>query len=131
MIGEKKKQFSGLWWFVPSALAAGTVNGLLGAGGGVIMLYLVKAVLTGKEQGEGAQKDVFASVVAIMLPVSVISALSYRANGNLDMERMSTLILPALAGGMIGAYLTDKLPSRVIRGIFALLVIVSGIRMIL
>lgn len=130
MIREKNKQFLILWWFVPVALSAGAVNGLLGAGGGVIMLYLVRYCLGREDDGEMVQKDTFASVVAIMLPVSVISAMSYAARGNLDMDEMKILVLPALVGGVIGAYLTDKLPSRVIRGIFALLVIVSGVRMI-
>ena len=131
MIGEKNKQLLKLWWFVPSALIAGAVNGLLGAGGGIIMLYLIKYCLEREYGGEAAQKDAFASVVAVMLPVSVISSLSYGAKGNIDMDRMGNLILPALIGGMIGAYLTHKLPSRIIRGIFALLVVVSGVRMIM
>lgn len=131
MIGEKNKQLLKLWWFVPSALIAGAVNGLLGAGGGIIMLYLIKYCLEREYGGESAQKDAFASVVAVMLPVSVISSLSYGAKGNIDMDRMGNLILPALIGGMIGAYLTHKLPSRIIRGIFAFLVVVSGVRMIM
>ena len=112
-------------------LMAGITNGLLGAGGGVLMMYVVKAVLIGKDDTKNVQKDAFASVVAIMLPVSVVSAISYAARGNLPMDLMVVLTVPALVGGVIGAYLTDKLPTRVIRGVFALLVIVSGVRMIL
>ncbi len=131
MISNKNGYLAKLWWFVPATLAAGAVNGLLGAGGGVIMLYLVRAVLRMNGDGEAVQKDTFASVVAIMLPVSIVSAISYAAKGNISMEEMQILTLPALVGGVIGAYLTDKLPSRVIRGIFAVLVIISGIRMVL
>lgn len=94
------------------------------------MLYVIKAVLSLGE-GEGdVGKDTFASVVAVMLPVSLISAISYGAAGNVSMKEMQILTLPAIVGGIIGAYLTDKLPTRVIRGIFAVLVIVSGVRMI-
>lgn len=118
-----------LWWFVPAALMAGVVNGLLGAGGGVIMLYLVRAMLRQRGDGEGEQKDAFASVVAIMLPVSIISALSYAARGSLDMRELQILTVPALVGGVIGAFLTDRLPVRVVRLVFGILVIVSGVRM--
>ncbi|MBE6708223.1 MAG: sulfite exporter TauE/SafE family protein [Ruminococcaceae bacterium] len=130
MITKKLKYSARLWWFVPATLAAGVINGLLGAGGGVIMLYVVRAVLKGRGDMEAVQKDTFATVVAIILPVSVVSAISYASKGNLNMDIMGVLTIPALIGGIIGAYLTDKLPSRVVRGIFALLVIISGVRMI-
>lgn len=130
MLSNKKAYFRDALWFVPAAALAGVVNGLLGAGGGVIMLYVIKAVLS-RRAGEGdVGKDTFATVVAVMLPVSLISAISYGAAGNVDMTEMQILTLPAIVGGIIGAYLTDKLPTRVIRGIFAVLVIVSGVRMI-
>lgn len=130
MASEKSKVISAVRWFAPAALAAGIVNGLLGAGGGAIMLYLVRAYLRHEEDGEAAQKDAFASVVAIMLPVSVISAVSYASRGSLDVNEMRILTIPALAGGIIGAYLTDRLPAKTIKGIFAVLVIISGIRML-
>ena len=117
------------WWFVPVCLAAGVINGLLGAGGGVIMLYALSYLLR-KKGGAESGRDAFASVVAVILPVSMISALSYAARGNIDMTKMQVLIIPALVGGIIGAYLTDKLPTKLIRGIFAVLVIVSGVRMV-
>ena len=117
------------WWFVPVCLTAGVINGLLGAGGGVIMLYALSYLLR-KRGGNDAGKDAFASVVAVILPVSLISALSYATRGNLDMTKMQVLIIPAIVGGVVGAYLTDKLPTKVIRGIFAVLVIISGVRMV-
>ena len=132
-ISEMKYKFNDIlktaWWFVPATLAAGVINGLLGAGGGVVMLYALSYLLR-KRGSADAGKDAFASVVAVILPVSMISALSYASRGNIDMTKMQVLIIPALIGGMIGAYLTDKLPTRIIRGIFAVLVIISGVRMI-
>lgn len=130
MTDKKKEMLRTAAWFVPATLAAGVINGLLGAGGGVIMLYLVRAILFRKGKDEGAQKDAFATVVAVILPVSAVSAVSYAAAGNLDMNELRVLLLPALAGGLFGAYLTDRLPSRIIRWIFAVLVIVSGVRMV-
>lgn len=131
MKSNKFGYMSGKWWFIPAALAAGVINGLLGAGGGVVMMYLVRAVLKQRGDGEDVQKDAFATVVAIMLAVSLVSAITYGANGNLSMEKMQNLTFPAIVGGVIGAYLTERLPARTLRGIFALLVIVSGIRMVM
>ena len=107
---------------VLAGLFAGVVNGLLGAGGGVIMLYLVQYVM-GKESE--SQKDAFASVVAVILPVSIVSAVSYGAAGNIDMSMIQVLAIPALVGGALGAYLTDRLPCGIIRGVFAILLIIQ------
>lgn len=129
-MSDNTAKYTGTLWFIPAVLAAGAVNGLLGAGGGVIMLYVVKAALGKSGDSEATGKDIFATVVAIMLPVSVVSAMTYAVKGNFDFEELKILILPALAGGVIGAYLTDKLPTDVIRMIFAFLVVISGIRMV-
>ncbi len=115
-------------WFVPLCFTAGVINGLLGAGGGVIMLYVIGAYLKGK--GEESGKDAFATVIAVILPVSAVSAVTYALRGAIDMDVMQVMFVPAIAGGILGAYLTDRLPTKVIRGIFAVLVIVSGIRLI-
>lgn len=129
-IPDKKRYFRDIWWFVPAVVIAGAVNGLLGAGGGIIMLYVIRAVLSRREGDGDVQKDTFASVVAVMLPVSLISAISYGIKGNVSMDEMQILTLPAIVGGIIGAVLTDRLPVRVVRIVFAVLVIISGVRMI-
>ena len=129
MIQKNKDLLKCALWFVPSVFAAGVINGLLGAGGGVILLYVFSALFR-RRGGDDKAKDSFATVISVILPVSLMSALSYAARGNIDMDRMQVLVIPAIAGGITGAYLTDKLPTKVIRGIFAVLVIVSGVRMV-
>lgn len=113
--------------FASAAFVAGAVNGLLGAGGGVVMLYLIRYYLGG---GETAERDSYADVVLVMLPVSLVSSISYAARGNIDFSKMAVLAIPALVGGGIGAYLVRRLPTFVIRAIFAVLVIFSGARML-
>ena len=130
MIRKKRGIIKTVLWFVPATLAAGVINGLLGAGGGVVMLYVIRAILGHSEDAESASRDAFATVVAVILPVSVVSAVTYGARGNLDMDVMQVFAVPALVGGIVGAYLTDRLPTRLIKGVFAVLVIVSGVRMI-
>ena len=114
---------------MPSVLAAGAINGLLGAGGGVVLLYVFAALLR-RRGDKDSGKDAFAGVIAVILPVSLMSALSYARRGNIDMDKMQVLVIPAIVGGIVGAYLTDKLPVKIIRGVFAALVIISGVRMV-
>lgn len=116
--------------FAAVSLAAGMVNGLLGAGGGVIILYLIRAQMRKESAQGGGERDCFATVVAVMLPVSLASALSYASRGNIDFTQVTPLVIPAIVGGTLGAYLTDKLPTTAVRAVFALLVIFSGIRML-
>lgn len=137
MIGEERgslRAFPGVL-FAEVSLAAGVVNGLLGAGGGIIILYLIRAQNRKRQAdgitGDGGERDSFATVVAVMLPVSLVSALSYASRGNIDLAQMAPLAIPAMAGGTLGAYLTDRLPVAAVRAAFALLVIFSGIRMLL
>jgi len=112
------------------SFVGGIVNGLLGAGAGVFLLYLFRWMLKrGKWDGD-RDKDAFATVVLTVLPLSIVSSITYAVSGRLDTAELRILILPAVAGGFLGAILTDKLPAGVIRAVFAVLVIISVIRMV-
>ena len=115
------------------ALAAGITNGLLGAGGGIILIFVLAPALGGLyEKGEEFYKrrDLMAISLSVMLPVSAVSALRYGLKGMLDMEFIPKIILPAIIGGIIGGILLDKLKENFIMKLFAFLVIYSGLAMI-
>ena len=115
------------------ALAAGIINGLLGAGGGIILIFVLAPALGGLyEKGEEFYKrrDLMAISLSVMLPVSAVSALRYGLKGMLDMEFIPKIILPAIIGGIIGGILLDKLKENFIMKLFAFLVIYSGLAMI-
>ena len=130
----RKIEYKKLRLIVPVSLFAGVLNGLLGTGGGVIIVYLFRYLYRKYPEGgdiENAEKDSFASVVAVILPTSLISALTYAAKGQVYFDELARLIIPSLIGGMTGAYLTDKLDTRALRAVFTLLILYSGTRMIL
>ena len=108
--------------------SAGLANGLLGAGGGIIVTYALARLL--REQNASA-RDVFANVVAAMLPMTTVSAVVYALNGNLDLKDASPFLLPAVIGGVIGALLLGRINTHWLKKIFAALVLFSGVRMIL
>lgn len=109
-------------------IAAGFINGFLGAGGGIILLSMFRR-LNPNKNSEGARDD-FASVVAAVLPLCVVSAINYSSRGSLDMNLFLRFIPGALVGGVVGAYLTDKIDTRILKNIFALIIIIAGINMI-
>lgn len=113
---------------------SGLVTGLLGAGGGIITVYLLRRILTeASKEGriEVTEKDILANSLAVTLPVAAVSASVYAIKGNLSGINLSVYILPAVIGGICGAYLLNKLNRKLVSLIFAALVIYSGASMLL
>lgn len=116
------------WLFILIGLLAGATNGILGAGGGIIVTYFLSHSLTDEQRKENG---VFANAVATMLPLSVISFCIYLAKGYITLDNtFFTLVPSALVGGIIGAFLLTKLHLRVVKMIFSTLVIICGVMMI-
>ncbi len=113
---------------------AGFTNGLLGTGGGILLvLILATQVKHAKSRPVSLpleQRDIYANALAVMLPISVFSALQYAHAGTLDIGAFSPMILPSLAGGVIGGILLDRLKLSFLQRMFALLILISGVLMI-
>jgi len=65
-----------------------------------------------------------------MLPISAISAAMYGMRGAVDLRELDILILPAIAGGLIGALVLDKINTKWLRLLFAAIIIYSGLTML-
>ena len=108
-------------------LVAGFLNGLLGAGGG-IPLVVGLSHLFGKKVANG--RRFFTTALAVMLPLSLFSAYCYAQNAPLPQDLVWGLFWPALLGGCVGAWLLDRIPTGVLRHIFATVVALSGVLML-
>ncbi len=110
-------------------LAAGMVNGLLGAGSGVVLVWALRRVLGDKRQ---SARDIFANATAIILPISLFSLLSYgRADALPSSAALAPYILPGAVGGLLGAWLLGRLPETLVQRIFGAVVLASGVIMLL
>ena len=111
-------------------LLAGFCNGLLGAGGGIILVFTLGALVG--EDSE-ARRSIYANALAVMLPLSIFTLMRYAGSGSLT-ERSAGLepiyILGAAAGGVAGGILLGRLRGRNLKRLFALLTLISGILMI-
>ena len=118
--------------FVPIMLigfSAGVLNGLFGTGGGIFIVFLFSRIYAkSKEYGK---KDCFSMTVAVTLAFSAVSLFGYLKNGSVDTEQLKPILLPAFLGGVTGAFLLDKINVRILRKIFAGLVIYAGVLLIL
>ncbi len=103
--------------------AAGFCNGLLGAGGGILLVLSLSA-LFGKTAVNG--RRFFTTALSVMLPLSALSAWQYAACG----ARFSPAPWPligAAGGGVLGALLLWRLPTGVLRRVFAAVLLLSGV----
>lgn len=113
---------------------AGFLNGLLGTGGGILLVYVLRGYAARQHSTSlstpGTQRDIYATALSVMLPLSVFSALHYARAGTLDFSAFAPMLLPTIAGGLLGGWLLDRLKLAWLSRLFALLVLVSGILMI-
>lgn len=103
---------------------AGTVNGLLGTGGGIILIFMLSSL------DAGEKRDIFATTVLCILLLSIVTAFIYSRKGLIDFAFSFSLLVPALAGGAVGALLLDKINLNFLRKIFAAMVIYCGFSMV-
>ena len=114
---------------------AGLINGLLGTGGGILLICLMRRLPPDRTPfspltPDAGDRDIYAAALAVMLPISIFSALRYARTGALDVAAFTPLILPSIAGGVLGGFLLDRLRVSWLRWLFSLLVLFSGIVMI-
>lgn len=104
-------------------LAAGTVSGLLGIGGGILMVPLI--VLIWKMD----MKIAIGTSLAVMIPLALAGGMKHFTLGHVNLTIAAGLAVGAIIGTVfIGAPLANYLPSDVLKRIFGVLMIVSGLQ---
>ena len=107
-------------------LIAGFINGLLGSGGGIIIVFLFSLAI--KEKSD--VRDIFANTLCVTLPISIVSCIVYLLNKSFDFKGFIPFIVPAVAGGLVGGFLLDRISTSLLKKIFALLITISGILLV-
>jgi len=108
--------------YISAGLLAGCVNGLLGAGGGLILVPMFSGVC-GLEQ-----KKALATSVAVILPLCIVSAFFYLKDG-LGVS-LTPYLLGGIAGGFIAGKVFGKIPAGILRRIFGVMILYSAYRML-
>lgn len=108
--------------YILAGLLAGCVNGLLGAGGGLVLvpLFIYWCRID--------DKKALATSVAIIFGLSVVSSFVYLREGVPD--NLLACIIGGAAGGIAAGTLMKKVPVIWLRRVFALLLLYSSYRMI-
>ena len=106
------------------ALGAGFLNGLLGAGGGIVLYFVLGALY-----GRGAKENLVLSSTAVMF-FCLISLFFYKENASLTAGGLLRVGIPAAAGGVCGALLLRHVRTETVKKIFSIVILVGGVLML-
>ena len=104
--------------------AVGVVNGLLGGGGGMIAVPAL--VGTGMEVHRA-----HATAIAVVLPACITSAVIYLLYGLLPFSYFVPVAVGTVLGGVLGANVLKRVPSRFVTLVFAALMLAAGLKTVL
>ena len=105
-----------------SGIGAGAVNGLLGAGGGMILVPLLGWLSNLEEQ------EVFPASVCIIAPICIVSlAITWQPSAT-PWDIALPYLLGSVAGGIGAGFLGKKIPTLWLHRALGLLILWGGVR---
>lgn len=111
--------------FLALGLTVGTISGLIGIGGGVLVTPALMFLL-GFSQHE-AQGTTLAMLVP---PIGILGAWTYYQKGYVNVPAAGMICLGFVLGGLAGAKLAVVLPALYLKRVFGLAMLGVGVRML-
>lgn len=105
-----------------AGILAGAVNGLLGAGGGMVLVPLLTML--------GRLKDdkVFPASVSIIFPICFVSLCISPGLTDLPWSEAWPYLLAAIPGGILAGIFAAKIPVKWLHRALGILIIYGGVR---
>lgn len=103
---------------------AGILNGLLGAGGGMVVVPMLE------KSGIEPNKS-HATSIAVIVPLCILSAILYLAGNNLSYYDVLPYLPAGLIGAFIGAKVLPHIPGNILRRIFGAFMLYSAWRLLM
>lgn len=105
-----------------AGLGAGSVNGLFGAGGGMVLVPLLTSLT------ELPDEEVFPSSVSIILPICLVSlSLSWPSQG-VNWAATWPYLLGSALGGIAAGIWGRKIPTKWLHRLLGILILWGGVR---
>lgn len=111
--------------YILLGLVAGTISGLIGIGGGVIMVPAL-VILFGFSQHQ-AQGTTLALMVP---PIGLLAAWTYYNKGYVDIKIALLICMGFFVGGLLGAKFATAISPVSLRRIFGVALLLISLRMI-
>lgn len=101
--------------------AAGAINGLFGAGGGMILVPMLGS------NSEFTPEEVFSSSIVIILPICIVSLVVSAKNG-LPWHDAWPFLLGSIPGGLLAGIFGRRIPTVWLHRFLGVLILYGGIR---
>lgn len=105
-----------------SGAAAGIINGLFAAGGGMILVPLLTAATDLDEN------QVFPASVSIIMPICVVTLLLSTPENGLPIGTALPYLLGSIPGGLLAGFLDRKIPVKWLHRGLGILILWGGVR---
>lgn len=105
-----------------SGAGAGAVNGLFGAGGGMVLVPM----LTGFSDLE--DREVFPASVSIILPICLVSLSITFDSSAMPWHLTIPYLIGSAAGGLLAGLLGKKIPTLWLHRLLGVLILWGGVR---
>ena len=105
-----------------AGLCAGLVNGLFGAGGGMLLVPLVSML------SDTADEEVFSNSVAIILPICIVSLCFSLTGSSYSFIGVLPYLFGSFMGGLLAWKLGEKIPVKWLHRLLGLFILWGGIR---
>lgn len=110
--------------FLLTGAAAGLLNGLFGAGGGMVVVPMLHKDGLPEERAH-------ATSIAVILPLSALSSVLYLSLGHIGLSDALWFIPLGLAGAVLGGWILPRIQTVWLHRIFGALVLYSAVRLLL
>ena len=120
--------------YAGTGLTVGTLNGLFGAGGGIVAVVLLGmaakyAAKFGTGQDGGAARRAHATSIALIFPISILSAWMYISGGSVVPGDIAAYIPGGILGAALGAALLKIISPKWLKRVFALFMLYTSYRL--
>lgn len=105
-----------------AGLGAGIINGLFGAGGGMVLVPLLSLLTDLEEQ------DIFSSSIAIILPICLVSLTVTGLQLGIPWADALPWLIGSTAGGVLAGLFGKRIPTSWLHRGLGILIIWGGIR---
>ena len=113
------------FWLVLGGSIIGLLNGFFGGGGGMVAVPILEKVLNLES------KEAHATAIAVIFPLSLISASIYVFNNFVETYSLIYVTIGVVLGGILGAFILKFLPSKTVKILFSIIMLIGGIKLIL
>ena len=105
-------------------ILTGFINILIGACGGIVAVEALK-------HDSLNQTKAHATAIAVILPLTVISAIMYLLRGDVEISDAKIYIIPGVIGSAVGSLILPKVPKNILGKVFSVFIIYAGVRMLI